>query len=537
MSKFLLKLRKSIGLQSWITILICIVLIVSLALTGIFIAYNTAEKTREYQAEKVMTIAKAVSWSEAVMESLLNEETQDEVQTYTRAVQEDTEVEYIVVMNMESIRYSHPVEERIGEYFVGGDEARAFNGEYYTSIAEGTLGDSMRAFAPVWSGEEQIGVVATGVLINNVEAEVIDIQSVVLFGTIMGLLVGLIGAFALAQRVKYTLHGLEPWEIAQVLKERDAMMDSVREGIIAVNDNGKVVIANDEARKYFQRAGFIKSPIGEHINFYLPELGLKNIILNKKAVYDREERLNKIDIIISIVPVITDNSIVGAVATFREKTELTMLIEQLTDAKTYAETLRVHTHEFMNRLHVMSAMVHTESYDELKEYIDHISKNYQKEIGSVSRLVKDPVLAGYLLNKISQLREQGVTVDIEGDNALPILKDSQQMDGLITIIGNLSENAYDAIKDNEVKHITFYINYELGFLYFSVKDNGYGLVVSEEEIIFQKGVSGKGENRGYGLYLTKKVLNTLGGSIHVLSEKGEGTTFKVTVPYKGEEEC
>ncbi|WP_100399971.1 DcuS/MalK family sensor histidine kinase [Bacillus sp. FJAT-44742] len=535
MREILERVRKSIGLQAWMTILICIVLVVSLALTGVFAGNYTTHQTREHQADKVMSIARSVSWSEAVQESLHNEEADEHVQAYTRTVQEDTEVEYIVVMNMEGLRFSHPVQDRIGEYFVGNDESRAFTGESYTSIAEGTLGESLRAFVPVWSGDEQIGVVSVGILIDNIEEEVLESQSVVFFGTLMGLLVGLLGALALAQRVKQTMHGLEPQEIAQLVKERDAMLASVREGIIAVNDKGEVVVANEEAKEYFQRAGFMKDPIGEQIDTFLPELGMKNIIENEKGEYDREETLGNIDIIISRVPVITDKKIVGAVATFREKTELTTLIDQLTDAKTYAETLRVHTHEFMNRLHVMSAMVHTESYEELKEYIDQISKNYQKEIGSVSRLVKDPVLAGYILNKMSQLREEGVTVDLKGEYPLPDLKDSEQMDGLITIIGNLSENAYEAVKNQEEKKVTFTVNYEEGYFYFNVQDNGHGIDPSDKDYIFEKGRSGKGQNRGYGLYLTKRALDNLNGSVEVISEKEEGTTFTVKVPYKGEE--
>ncbi|MFB5663291.1 DcuS/MalK family sensor histidine kinase [Alteribacillus sp. HJP-4] len=528
--------RKPIKLQTWITLLVCVVLIVALSATGVLIGRDTAEKTRNAQTEKTMDISLAVSRAPIVTEGLAQTIPSARIQEYTKEVQRDTRVEYIVVMDMNGIRQSHPVEERIGQYFVGDDEGPAFDGESYSSIAEGTLGESLRSFVPITDSEgEQLGVVATGILLDQVESAVFDSQRVIYIGSSIGLMVGVIGAVLLARRIRKTLYNLEPHEIARLLQEREAMLDSVREGIVAIDGEGKIVVANDAALSFFRKVGIMKNPIGEEIQTMLPDSRLKNVLLREEAEYDQEQKLNGMDILVSRVPVISEGQVVGAIATFRDKSELQSLVEQLTGAKHYAETLRIQTHEFMNKLHVISAMVFTESYQELDEYIKHLSSTYQKEIGSVSKIIKDPVLAGYFLRKFHLLEENDVRVTLNGDHPLPILEHTEKMDHLITVIGNLINNAYEAIQHQEEKHIKMTLNYINNQLVLEIKDNGPGLTKKEQEHLFEKGTSTKGENRGYGMYLTDKALGVLGGELTVSSEPHKGTSFKVTIPYKGEQ--
>ena len=134
--------------------------------------------------------------------------------------------------------------------------------------------------------------------------------------------------------------------------------------------------------------------------------------------------MNGLDIVVNRVPVILNGKIVGALATFRDKTELTSLVEQLSGAKAFAEILRTQTHEFMNKLHVITAMVHTKSYDELKEYTTYLSDTYQREVGAVSRLIKDPVISGYLVTKLSKASESDIHVELMGEHALTPIEEN-----------------------------------------------------------------------------------------------------------------
>ncbi|NYF23715.1 DcuS/MalK family sensor histidine kinase [Sporosarcina sp. JAI121] len=527
--------RKKISLQTRLTLLVCTVVLVSLSVTGYLIGSTATENARNYQAEKVMDIASTISHSQLVIDSLSGVGSGQAIQSYTKSIQDDTNVEYIVVMNSEHIRQSHPIAERIGQYFVGNDEDRAFLGERYTSVAKGTLGESMRAFVPIRNGEQIIGVVSVGILLDNIQSTVLHSVRASYIGIGAGLLIGIIGAFFLARRVKQTLFGLEPREIANLLREREAMLESVREGVIGINDKEEIIVANQAAIHLFRRAGLLENPVGQQVQSYLPPSLLQDLLLNERLVYDQEQKLNGIDIIVNKVPVISNKHLVGALATFRDKSELTSLIEQLSGAKAYAETLRAQTHEFMNKLHVITAMIHTKSYEELKEYTTYLSDSYQNEGGSVFRLVKDPVIAGYLISKLHEFQKSGIQVELSGETPLPILKEIERMDKIITILGNLCDNAYEAVSLKENKRIHMTITYIDKQFHFSLLDNGSGLIVENDEALFKKGLSTKGEHRGYGLYLTKNALDELGGTLDVISIKGDGAQFHVKIPYEGEE--
>jgi CitB family two-component system sensor histidine kinase MalK len=211
------------------------------------------------------------------------------------------------------------------------------------------------------------------------------------------------------------------------------------------------------------------------------------------------------------------------------------LAEKLVDIKIYAEALRSQTHEFMNKLHVVIGMIHMEYYDELKDYVMKIAHQYQVEVGSVVRKIKDPVVAGFLLGKLSWAREVGVEMDLAEDCFLPDMSDSDMVTELITIIGNLLDNAVDAVKESTVKSINVKIIQNCGVLKIEVSDTGRGIPKDQYEAIFKNGYSTKGENRGVGLYIMKRSLERLKGEITLVSEIDKGTTFYISLPYRNKE--
>lgn len=526
--------KRSVRLQTKLTMLVCTVVLISLVVTTYFIGSKSIDHLKLSQEEKVMDIAMTISHSKLVQDGLIGKEPAETIQSFTKKVQEDTNVAYIVVLNKDRIRQSHPNEERIGKYFTGGDEGRAYEGESYTSIAHGTLGQALRAFTPIYVDNELVGVVAVGILTENVHAAISDSLITTLIGIGGGLLIGIIGAFLLAREVKQTLNGLEPVEIAKRLNERDAIIHSVKEGIIAIDEQAKVIVANEAANDFFQQAGMVDHPVGQQVDDFLPRFNLKEVLLTGESTFNEELKLNGFDIVITRIPLILNKKIVGALATFKDKTELTLLVEQLSGAKAYAETLRVQTHEFMNKLHVISAMVHTKSYEELKEYTTYLSNAYQSEIGVVSRLIKDPVIFGFLINKLGKARDAGIHVELTGDTVLPNLKNMEQMDRIITIIGNLFENAMEAVMENEAPSIGIAIKYENKQFSFAIKNNGPRFTEQDFEHTSVLGLSTKGENRGYGLYLINKAIDELDGTIKVTSNEEIGTQFHVTIPYEGD---
>lgn len=528
------KRTKPLKLVTWITLLISAVMLIALCITGIIVAVDTADDVRDQQAEKALNIAQAVSRSPEAAQALQAGGQGGSLREYTKEVQEATNMEYIVVMDMNSVRYTHPREDRIGKRFAGGDETEALNGRTYVSTAEGTLGVSMRAFVPVMAGGEQIGVTSVGILTDSIQEDIWADQKTLVLGSGIGLAAGVLGAFWLARRIKKTMHGLEPLEISQVLEQREAIMSSVREGVLAVNSNGTVILANDAARELFAEAGAEEDPMGKDISHFFADSLLKRVLQTKEQELDQIQQLNDVEIIVSCMPVVSNTTLLGAVATFRNKDELTRLVEQLSGARTYAETLRAQSHEFMNKLHVISAMIQTESYEELDDYVMSISSNYRQEVGWVTAYVKDPVLAGYLMNKISNLQENGIEVELSGSGMWPAMADPEWTDHMITIIGNLIDNARDAMKQTPSPHLFMHIYVENSYLGFQIEDNGRGMDEKTQAELFERGYSTKGEGRGFGMYNTKRSLETLQADVFIDSQPGEGTAFDVQIPIKKE---
>lgn len=203
----------------------------------------------------LLNIANSVSMSSLVQNYLTsdNQINGQNLNNQIEGIRIKTKVEFIVVMDMKGIRYSHPTKSKIGKKFQGGDEKRVLTtGEQYVSEAEGSLGPSLRVFTPIFKDGKQIGAVAIGSPVNEVYNEIYSkIDSFIPF-IILGLLLGAIAATLLSSNIKKAIFGLEPEEIALMLKEKEAVIESVKEGIVAVDKKGRVTLFNKAAREILE---------------------------------------------------------------------------------------------------------------------------------------------------------------------------------------------------------------------------------------------------------------------------------------------
>lgn len=160
---------KYLPLRTVIIMLVCSVVIIALVITGVLLINASTESIEHHQGEKAMSIAQTVSITPLVIEALEKNQRGRDVQSFTRNIQQETNMLFIVVMDMNGIRLSHPDPSRIGKRFIGGDEKEVLKGKKYTSTAEGTLGPSLRAFHPVFNESgKQIGAVSVGISLQSV---------------------------------------------------------------------------------------------------------------------------------------------------------------------------------------------------------------------------------------------------------------------------------------------------------------------------------------------------------------------------------
>lgn len=520
-------LLKKFKLSTIITLFSCMVVLVSLLVTDILISDTTSERIRTEQEEKAQIVSRTVAESRIVKESLLAQTASGAAQEYTQEIQELTEMLFIVVMDMDGIRYTHPNPERIGEPFAGGDEQAVLQGEESVSVSEGTLGNSLRAFTPIYDyNENQIGAVSVGISLENVESALWQSHLNIIKGSLFGIMAGIIGALLLAGFIKRILSGLEPHEISKLLEERSTMLQSVHEGILAVDEHLRITLVNKSALRLFKKAGLADNPIGMKITDYMPTTTLGRVIETGKSERDEEQIINGMAILTNREPLIVDNRVVGAISTFRDKTEVDQLAKQLTGVRTYVETLRAQSHEFKNRLHVILGMVQMEAYNELMPFIRKIIDSNNKESDLVTQSIKDPVLAGFLIGKMSYARERQVTFILSNDTRIDKPLSLEVSQELITIIGNLVDNAIEAVSVSNEKKLTLMLKEQEEKMEIKISDSGPGLGRGDLEKIFEKGFSTKGADRGYGLYLMKQSTDKLNGYLKVSTSK-TGTTFKV----------
>lgn len=526
-----------IGLQATIAVFACIVVALALLVADIIITENISSDTQRNATEGTMEFARTIANAPVVIDGLSSKKDEQLIQPFAdKATNIMSNIQFIVVMDMERMRKSHPNPAQIGTYYEGSDANPAFAGDEATSVTRGSLGVSLRAFTPVFAADgRQVGVVLSGTLLENLQEIVNHSRRGIYVGVGVGMLVGILGALVLARKIKKSMFGLEPFAIAKMFEERSAMLQSVREGILAVDNESYITIVNDEAMRIFHQVGIMGNPIGKKVNEYVPNTHLGKVLQTGEAELDQEQDLHGIRILANRTPVILNGEIVGAIASFRDKTEISQMAEKLTDVSNYAEALRSQTHEFMNKMHAIMGMISTKDYDRLTSYVNQIANHYQVEVGSVVSKIKDPVLAGFLLGKISLVREAGGEMILSEGSFLPLPAEPEVVHELIIIIGNLINNALEAVENSKIKRITLDLSYESDILIFEVSDTGQGIDETMQGNIFKKGYSDKGNNRGLGLYLIERSLERLGGEITVVSKVGHGTIFRVVLPYWSQE--
>lgn len=521
-----LNMFKNMKIRNKITLLAVFIVVIILSTVGFIIERNMVNRFEDQLSSYAMGIAHSVAEIPNVKLNVGKPGGELIIQPIVEKIRKNTDAEFIVVIDMQRVRYSHPVPERIGKKFVGGDEGPVLQGKEYTSRAVGTLGPSLRALVPIFKEGEQVGAVAVGIMLDDVNTLIGNIRSSILVTIFLGLLIGTIGANFLALNIKESMFGLEPQQIASLLKEREALLESVREGIIAVDKYGKITFLNSEARRILRITEDIQ---GRDVRECVPNTRLPEVIKNGEVEFDMEQNILNTRLLTNRVPIKVNEEIVGAIASFRDMTEIQAMAEELTGVRKYVESLRVQNHEFSNKLHTISGLIQLGENEKAVEYISLVSDFHQYTVSFITERIKDPAVGGLLLGKKGRCAELGIEFQLDKDSYLGPLKNIDY-NVLVVIIGNLIENSMEAVAQSEVKKISVAIFDESNKIFISVRDTGVGISEEVTEEIFKKDFTTKGDKRGYGLFLIKSMVESCQGEIYFESKVGQGTEFTVIIP-------
>lgn len=531
-----MNMKIKIKLHTKIAILVTTVVFISIS---IIIAFTVSWMTTtiENKAEtNILNMAKMIAHSEEIVNSLANKDPDGKIARYVDMLLKNLEqVDYIIVVDQEGIRYSHPNPEMIGQKFVGGDEYRvAEEGEIYISEATGTLGKALRAFAPIYDSgnQEEIGFVAVGTLTNSIDSAKNTAILYLILISLGGLAVGIIGAFLLSNNIKKILLGLEPEEITKLYTEKMGMLEAIHEGLIAVDNSGRITLINDAAitiLKFGMKFGK-DNLIGQNVEKVIPNTELIKILETGESEFEKEQRIDGTIIVTNRIPIINDGKIIGAIASFRDKTEVRKMAEELTGVKKLTWSLRAQNHEFMNKLHTISGLIQLEEYDEALAFISDVAKTRNNISIVLTKNIKNSSVSALLLSKYNKAEECRIKLIIDEESRLTKLPDYMNSEDIVSVIGNLLENSLDEVKSDGTGTVDIKIFQNEEALTIQVKDNGQGIPPEYRGNIYTQGFSTKKDQRGDGMFIVKNIIEDFGGTISL--ECQDGVFWNISIPMK-----
>ena len=511
-------------------------IVISLLIFSVFIVLSiyiqsiVAQNMEEEVGQRALAVSKTIAQSPLIIDAFNDANPETIIQPFTKSIEEDIGAEFIVVGNENEIRYSHTLEDRIGKRMVGEDNERALKeGKAYVSKKEGSLGLSIRGKAPIINNGSVIGVVSVGFLLTDVKEMARERNQPIIILFLTFLVIGIIGSVFIAKHLRKLLFHMEPNEIAESLLQKEAILQSTKEGIIAVDRHNQITLLNDSAREILHMEqlpnhAFINQPLNKFVD--IPLLKYAN---EQLYIEDREYILNNEVVLLNIFSLKENDQEYGAVATFRRKTELEKVTKELSMVKQYADGLRSQAHEYSNKIHTILGLLQLGHQEEAIDFIkkDHQIQTHDHQV--IMDQIQDPVVQGLLIAKYNQANEKGISLEVDEESQLRKLPSLQHRDVILKVLGNLIDNAYVAVEENPL--VTVFITDIGNDIIIEIDDNGPGIKPEDEALIFKHGYSTKSkQDHGTGLFLVKQAITSLKGDIFLEASELQGARFVIIIP-------
>ncbi|KAE8765344.1 GHKL domain-containing protein [Georgenia thermotolerans] len=338
--------------------------------------------------------------------------------------------------------------------------------------------------------------------------------------------IGVLGSTMLSRRIKRQTLGLEPTEIAGLVEHREALLHGIKEGVLALDTAGRVTLLNDSARLLL---ALPPDAVGRPLEELTQDAELREV-LTAAATPDRLVAVGTRLLVLNRMPVRSHGAVIGSVTTMRDQTELQAMERALDTSRRTTGTLRAQTHEFSNQLHTISGLLQLEQYDEAVRFVEGVSHHRENVYAQVTERVADPPLAALLIAKDSLAAERGSRLVLAVESQVSRVDEPLSRD-LITVVGNLVDNALDAVAGTPEPRIEIALSEDAEAVTVRVSDCGAGVDVADAERLFRSGFSTKDSDepagRGYGLALVRLVCRRRGGDVTVHNDGGAVFTARL----------
>jgi sensor histidine kinase regulating citrate/malate metabolism len=496
-------------------VLAVVVLAVSLA------TYNARRDTRDHARDQAIAVARAVADSPTVRTALVTSDPTAILQPYAEEVRADSGVDFVVVMKLDRTRYTHPNPAQIGKKFIG-DLGAAPRGKVFTQEYVGTLGPSERSVVPVFSDGKVVALVSVGIKLERLDTQLRRSLIGVALAAVAVLALGIGGAWLINRRLRRQTHGMGEREITRMYEYYRAVLHAVREGLLLLDSEGRVQLVNDEARRLLALPDDV---VGRAITDLGLPPGLVAAATGDTAETDDIYVAGEHVLVVSSAPASWNGREVGAVVTLRDRTELVDVTGELDVVRGLSESLRSQNHEAANRLHTVVSLIEMGRPDEAVAFATEELQVAQRLTDQVVGSVGDPVLAALLLGKTAQASERGIDLTVVGDlggGTGPV-----EPRDLVTVVGNLVDNAMDAVAGQEERRVAVQLDGNERVVTVVVGDSGPGVPEEDVDHVLERGWSTKATGSGIGLALVGQVARRTGGSVSVGRSSLGGAEFTV----------
>ncbi|MFE4372857.1 ATP-binding protein [Streptomyces sp. NPDC056835] len=486
--------------------------------------------TDETARKQVLATAHALADSPSVREAIRTPDPSAALQPYAERVRLDTGIDFITIMNPEGIRWTHPDPAQIGMPFLGRT-APALRGETFTETYTGTLGPSVRAVTPVRDGDRITGLVSVGITVDRISGEITEQVRVLALAAGAALALGGLGTYVINARLRRHTHGMNAAELSRMHDYHEAALHAVSEGLLMLDGGRRIALMNDGGRELL---GLDDSAVGRPI----AELGLPAPLTG--ALLASEPRMDEVHMTADRIVVVNTRPVVGGeqrgtVVTLRDHTELQALSGELDSERGFTQALRSQAHEAANRLHTVVSLIELGRVEQAVEFATAELELAQALTDRVVGAVGEPVLAALLLGKAAQANERGVELELAEDSRIDdgVLPPTLPARDLVTILGNLIDNAMDAAQGGEGARIIVTALVEDGELVLGVRDTGAGVAPGDMDEVFRRGWSTRGPGRGLGLALVRQAVHRARGTVKLAEGPEGGAEFTVRLPLAG----
>lgn len=506
-----------------------IVLVVIVAGAAASLSLAREQLDRSY-AERSLAVADTVAALPAVRQAVVADDPKGILQPLAEQLRGASGATFIVITDDRGIRFTHPNPARIGER-VSTDPEPALRGERWSGTQEGTLGVSVRGKVPIRADDGRVvGMVSVGFLQERLGSEFLAQLATLAVYLVAALALGSAASLLVARHLRRQTFGLEPSEISSLLEQREAVLHGVREGIVAVDLDGRLTLINDEARRLL---ALDPDAVGRPAADVLPQGRIRDVLLGQLDGPDLLVVTEGRVLVANRMPVYVRGAVTGAVVSFRDRTDIAEVSRELEGVRTVTDALRAQAHEFSNRLHTIVGLVELGREREAISLGTEDATVHQELVETLVGRIGEPTLSALLLAKAVIAGERGISLRISDDTL--VAGQLADVRDVLTIVGNLVDNALDAVAGAPApseRWVEVGVRIDDDEVRIRVADSGPGIDPASRDRIFEEGFTtkepGSQPMRGLGLALVAGIVRRLGGHIEVSGDGG--AVFTVHLP-------